>query len=709
MTIKWISNEYNLTIGKLEIGSFVYVGDTPKKGSLLERYYNSCIDVSLPIGKKGYKSKKPDTGKFLKYSELTANERATYLHWLASSRQSPQFRSDFVRLYASGLEYRFFKDDSSLEEKRVIYEEVERLSRFYGDRVFIHSSFDRFLPIAKAISSPSNYSPEYGKHGGFRSLAFAIAIGRDLAEGVPITAERSLAWWRSDSKSRLERINYACEEEFPILYKYLFNEKYPDGLIMAPPQRQLVARYSAVFGMFSTNIEFEANGKPVPDISDYTEPVEIFQSIVNETLDSLAKLSRYRFRMPKQQNSLDEFALVPSSIRHKCTPYEISALKNWLKKKTPNSNFTIGILFEWLEFRHKKTIKMIRYKKICDALAKIGFGLNPDPRLTSLPPKFNEKILVFEVEPNEDHTTAVHDSLLAGIVEIGIGVYLAETLGKTSDVRKKALKKIINRLKPTKKVEKAALASNLEWFMKTTPNVLDFRRFLRKASDSQKKSIRLTVIDIAQATGTTNKEVIARVEQIYKLIGLDTVAAYSDIHAGQIVEQPRSKRRLKRVESAKDSVAKVKPGQRVRLDENKVKILSKETQEVSKLLTNIFGEEVREATEPTTNSTQKTTRTKEKANRKRDSLTKIVFKGLDSEYIPLTLDVLSKVYWTEKQIAKLADKHSLMWQGSLEVINEWSFDEFGTELIEEYDGYQLNAVTVGKLSKRVRGLNDVNG
>lgn len=341
-------------------------------------------------------------------------------------------------------------------------------------------------------------------------------------------------------------------------------------------------------------------------------------------------------------------------------------------------------------------------------MAKIGFGLNPDPRLTSLPPKFNENILVFEVEPNEDHTTAVHDSLLAGIVEIGIGVYLAETLGKSSDIRKKALEKIIKRLKPTEKVERAALASNLQWFLKTTPNVLDFRRFLRKASDSQKKSIRLTVIDIAQATGTTNKEVIARVEQIYKLIGLDAVAAYSDIHAGQIVEQPRSKRRLKRVESAKDSEAKVKPSQRVRLDENKIKILSKETQEVSRLLTSIFGEESRGATEPTTNRTQKATRTKQKANKKRDSLTKIVFKGLDSEYIPLTLELLSKVRWTEKQVAKLADKHSLMWQGSLEVINEWSFEEFGTEMIEEYDGYQLNAVTVGKLSKQVKDLKYFN-
>ena len=102
--------------------------------------------------------------------------------------------------------------------------------------------------------------------------------------------------------------------------------------------------------------------------------------------------------------------------------------------------------------------------------------------------------------------------------------------------------------------------------------------------------------------------------------------------------------------------------------------------------------------------TAKSTRPKRRTPKKKSSLANSVFKGLETEHIPLTLELLSKVRWTEKQVAKLAVKHGLMWQGSLEVINEWAFDTFGSELIEEYDGYQMNADTVGELSKRVQEL-----
>ena len=38
------------------------------------------------------------------------------------------------------------------------------------------------------------------------------------------------------------------------------------------------------------------------------------------------------------------------------------------------------------------------------------------------------------------------------------------------------------------------------------------------------------------------------------------------------------------------------------------------------------------------------------------------------------------------------------------MINEWAFETLGSELIEEYNGYQLNADAVEKLSKQVKEL-----
>ena len=704
MSIEWISNEHSLLLDDKEIGSMVYLGDTPKKGSSEELYYNSCIDVTLPIGKPDFKSDKLDYGEFLKYRDLTPDERATYLHWLASPRKSTQGRSDFVRLYVSGLEYRFFKDDSDIKEKREIYKEVQRLSRYYGGRIHLRYSFLGFLNTAQAMISPANYSPEFRGYNADRSLAATIAIGRVVANGEPVTAELSLAWWRWSPESRLGRTYYACEEEFPMLYKHLFNEKYPNGIVVEPPTKNLVDRYSANFGRFGARIKFEVNGKPIPDISDLQDTVETFQSIVDEAMRSLKKLGQYRYRKPKLQNALDEFTLVPASIRAKFHSFLIQELKRWLKAKTPNSHFTIKRLFEELQYKAPKNLTPSRYKDICDALTKLGFGLTPDPRVANPCPKFNEKILVFRVQPSENHTIAIGDKLLAGIMEISIGVFIAKTTGKMTSSKTKALEQVVGKKRMTGDLERGALTANLKWFLRNPPTESDFRKYLRKADERQKKSVRQTVITIAHATGVTDSKVIARVEQVYKLIGLDSVAAYSDLHAGQVVDQAKSG---KRIESANASEkAKSRPGKRVKLDDKKIKVLSKETTEVSKLLNEVFGGESSPRIEPGIKKTitAKSTRPKRRTPKKKSSLANSVFKGLETEHIPLTLELLSKVRWTEKQVAKLAVKHGLMWQGSLEVINEWAFDTFGSELIEEYDGYQMNADTVGELSKRVQEL-----
>ena len=704
MSIEWISSEHSLFLDDKEIGSMVYVGDTPKKGSSEELYYNSCIDITLPIGKPDFKSDKLDYGEFLKYRDLTPDERATYLHWLASPRKSKQGRSDFVRLYVSGLEYRFFKDDSDIKEKREIYKEVQRLSRYYGGRIYLRSSFSGFLDTAKAMISPSNYSLQFRGYNADRSLAATIAIGRIVADGTPLTAEQSLAWWRWSPQSRLGRTYYACEEEFPLLYKHLFNEKYPNGIVVEPPTENLMDRYSANFGRFGARIKFEVNGKPIPDISDLKDAVEIFQSIVDEAMGSLKKLGQYRYRKPKLQNALDEFTLVPASIRAKFHSFLIPELKRWLKAKTPNSRFTIKRLFEELQYKAPKTLTLTRYKDICDALTKLGFGLTPDPRVANPCPKFDEKILVFRVQPSENHTIAISDKLLAGIMEISIGVFIAKTIGKMTPSITKALEQVVRRQKLTGDFERGALTANLKWFLKNPPKESGFRKYLKKADERQKKSVRQTVITIARATGVTDSKVIARVEQVYNLIGLDSVAAYSDLHAGQVVDQPKSGKPIASVDASKK--AKSRQGKRVKLDDKKIKVLSKETTEVSKLLNEVFGGDGSARMEPGVNKTRKatSTRTKRRVPKKKSSLAKSVFKGLETEHIPLTLELLSKVRWTEKQVAKLAAKHSLMWQGSLEVINEWAFDTFGSELIEEYDGYQMNADTVREISKRVQEL-----
>ncbi len=706
MSIEWISSEYSLIVDEIEVGSLVYVGDTPRKGSSREVHFNSCIDVSLPIGTKKLKFSKLDTGQFLKYSELTPNERATYLHWLASTRQQRGGRADFVRLYVSGLEYRFFKDDSDLEEKREIYEEVKRLSFCYGNNIYLRWSFDGFLRTAKAMIFPSNYTPTFQDYYADTSRSAAIAIGRDIASGLPVTAERSLAWWRWDPYSSLDRTYYACKEEFLLLYKNLFEAKYPNGFVVQQTKGNIVNRYSGHFGKFTVDIVPKEKGNPIPDISKLQEPVNIFQSFVDDATEALKKLGVYRYKPPIRCNILDEHSLIPASIRHNFTSDRILNLKKWLKGKGPNSHFTIKRLCQKLYCKAPNTVTPIIYRQICNSLAKIGFGLTPDPRLMSPTPNLNEKLLVFPIIPAEDFTTGIGDNLLAGIVELSVGVSIANIFGEKTPAKTRALEQIIEKQKIREDTEKTALTAHLDWFFKKPPEKATLKKFLKTSDESQNRNIRQTVINMARATGATNTKVIAYVEEVYKLLGLDSVAAYSDLHAGEIVEQLKTAKEIENVKTRKVKVTESRRTRKVRLNEKKVKTLSKETLEVSKLLSKIFNEEALRNPKPsmTICCASKSTRAKSKVKQNNPSSTQIVFRGLETTHIPLTLELLSKVHWTDKQVAKLASKHSLMWQGSLEVINEWAFETLGSELIEEYNGYQLNADAVEKLSKQVKEL-----
>ena len=703
MSIKWISSDDSFFIGKREIGSLFYVNESPRTVKSKTNRFNSCIDVSLPIGEVNYEPSKEDQGEFKKYCDLTPNERATYLNWLASPRTNPQCRSDFVRLYASGLEYRFFKDDSDKAEKLEIYKEVQRLSMCYGDRRRLEDLFGDFLDTAKAMNSPTKYFPKTKQKYSHRSYAAKIAFSKSIMERTPITAEGSLDWPNWELEARIEKRYYDCEKELVLLYKHLFKEKYPKGLIIKPPEKYITRRYSAKFGQYTTNIKFEVNDKHYLDISELEKYLKIFKSIANEAMGALAKLGKYRTRHPRRHNILDEMALVPNSIRHKIERDDLTELKGWLKYTLENGGFTVRGLYQELSCRRPKTLTSNRYREICDKFAKIGFGVTPDPRVTSPPPKYNEEIFVFPVRSAEDQSIGENIDLLADIMEICIGVYIALAIGDMTSEKTRAIQDVIDKKTNLMRIEREALAFNLRWFTKYPPKEQGFRKFFKIANESQKNRIRQTTINIAHATGASHTNVIARVEQVYKLIGLDSVVAYSDVQAGQIVDQPASKSLFAIDKEGAVGESTDGKSKRVKLDQQRIKLLSKETTEVKRLLTEIFSDEIVQVNAEKLAGEQSGSKQREKKKQSRTA--NKVFEGLETKYIPLILELLSKVRWTDNQVEKLASKQNLMWSGSLEVLNEWAFDMFGSELVEEYNGYQLNGDTVGKLTKRVQEFN----
>lgn len=60
--------------------------------------------------------------------------------------------------------------------------------------------------------------------------------------------------------------------------------------------------------------------------------------------------------------------------------------------------------------------------------------------------------------------------------------------------------------------------------------------------------------------------------------------------------------------------------------------------------------------------------------------------------------LISKMTWTIAELEELAQMHQLMLEGTLEEINDASFDKFDEPLIEEIDnGFEINQDVVEEL------------
>ena len=73
--------------------------------------------------------------------------------------------------------------------------------------------------------------------------------------------------------------------------------------------------------------------------------------------------------------------------------------------------------------------------------------------------------------------------------------------------------------------------------------------------------------------------------------------------------------------------------------------------------------------------------------------------GLDAKYAAFVNEIINSDQWTEDGFHELCVRRSLMPSGAIEDINEWAFETYGDTLLEEHDGYEVNADIAGALKR----------
>jgi hypothetical protein len=176
-------------------------------------------------------------------------------------------------------------------------------------------------------------------------------------------------------------------------------------------------------------------------------------------------------------------------------------------------------------------------------------------------------------------------------------------------------------------------------------------------------------------------------EKIYKALGLEAQAVYSDLHVTSTTPSAPSAPSAKAAPAAASKTLdkSAVTGTDFKLDPARIAALQKETAEVSALLSRVFS-----------NDTPVSEEQKEERN-EASSIIEPGPLGLDPEHSVFLRLIMTRESWSRQELADAAADMELMLDGAIEQINDAAFEHFDAALLEGDDPIEVSRDVVEKV------------
>jgi uncharacterized tellurite resistance protein B-like protein len=680
----WVPKGQAVTIAGREIAGMIYMGVPPRIGS--SYYTERCgayIDPAEHVSEFGNDRNGDNLPYWPSYFEIPSICRATYLDWLAGERVDGSISPGYLFLFFYGLERRFLIDQPSDEEKQEIVAEVERLKALFSDNYSVQRYLGEFLDIAR-IMAMGGFSLDDAtlKQAILESrswdLPFSLkfALGSMIGEGKAIDAEWLHLWLHCHPERRLRTPAERCGNEFKALFKLKFDALYPDGLKVRTPRKLLKMDYRAASGEFNCSVNLTAGDGgdvAIPDVADFRSPVQKAQKIADEAMDELDKFSRYLGRNPDGRGTIEAQALLPAELWSLFPSAELEELKDWARERIAAGGLIPALdVIARLEGETPEKLGKRNLTGAADALARIGFGMAPDPRFSLRGPKIDEPVVIFELGEPVEQLEEVSPAYRTELFELALATFVAHADSKLVEAERRSLRDKVEATTGLTELERKRLHANLEWYLDVPPDMSWLRSKLKDADAEHHLALRAAVVAIAHADSVIQSEEVACIEKIYKALGIDAGLVYADLHAGDVPDGPV---RVKAAESEApgEQIPDEPKAKAASLDAARIAAIRNDTERVSSVLSEIFSTNEDVSDEATA------------AHALPSSMA-----GLDPKHAMLVEQIIQRDHWTDEEFDEIASKQGLMPSGALEVVNEWAFDKFDEALLDEYEGYDVS-------------------
>lgn len=662
-------------------GGLVYFGTGLKA---IQRWSEepSLIDPGLPVSRTNPDHEGKTMNYWPSYSQMNPSSRAAFLEWLSSGKKNPKAYIGYVFIYFYGLERRALADakDSSTAKKDIpaIITEVKRLLSIYGGNGSFHGYASKFLEVLQVHQTTEplyRALPQLDVSSYEVPLTLKVALGQMATDGVPLSAEWAFAWAENDPSMPRRMPVQRCPNEFRELFKLRYSEKFAEGLRLKPNKARIKATYRPASASFGGYVDI-----PMPDLPDLTEisgPSSKISDIVTICTDELEGYSRYLGRNPEGRDSIEAASYLPQALLKKHSGQEFQRLRGWLDSQAVSNAHLCLSLSSLLQ--HIPSLKQDTFGKkeataIANLIGKMGFGIEPDPRFGSFVPKPGQDVVLFRVGDNAPSSASAEYSAATVVLHLASAVASADGSVDTSEERH--LEEHLEAWLHLAPDEKTRLRAHTQWLLSSFPGMNGLKKRIELLKQDQRESLGRFLVGVAQSDGYIDPTEMKILTKIYQMLGLDTQSLYSHAHAAAVEPVTVQTVDFVKAQGYAIPVPPPKAAEGVSLDMGSIKAKLAETVAVSAILNNIFTDQ-----EPESSS--------EVAAEPAPS--EVAIAGLDSDSYSFMRVLASKLVWARGELEKLAAEHNLMLDGTLDSINDASFDHFGGPFFEGEDPIEINS------------------
>jgi hypothetical protein len=401
---QWVPPGSSITVHGRIIPGMVYVGrfmPTNPNGDWGADIAAPClIDPSLPIAS----ARVPlptEMGYWPSYSDITPEQRAAYLTWLATGKRDTSFPVGYAFLYFYALERRLLAEAPSPSEEGLLVAELERLRELYAASTSFRNYSGTLLQVlqARRLSAvPGGFAawrPDLSDSGRARGLPLLLQmkVALHAGAGIPLDCDHALAAMLAIPPAQggmptspgLSR----TRDEFIELVRRRFAQRFPDGFLPPPRQdRRLALGYQAAARHLDVAVSVQCAARlPDPISLNWAEMADLCTTAAEDLKPYARLVGKDRDRAATMAAAM----VLPDELADRGPA---AAFRAWLDQlPQPVAHVPLPTLAQQCFGDARSDLSLKQVREVSAMLARVGYGMEPDP--THGGDKPDQEVLLF--------------------------------------------------------------------------------------------------------------------------------------------------------------------------------------------------------------------------------------------------------------------------------------------------------------------------